>query len=74
MSDVPSITIYGKDTWPYTSEAREAYAGRGYAVDYRNAKASKTYLDEMLKLTGGDRRVPVLVESGRVTIGYGGTW
>jgi len=27
----------------------------------------------MLKLTGGDRRVPVLVESGRVTIGYGGT-
>jgi hypothetical protein len=27
----------------------------------------------MLALTGGERRVPVIVEDGRVTIGFGGT-
>jgi len=42
-------------------------------VDYRNAKASQAHLTEMLKVTNGDRRVPVIVEDGRVTIGYGGT-
>jgi hypothetical protein len=29
-------------------------------------------LDEMLKLSGGVRKVPVIVEKGKVTIGYGG--
>jgi len=27
----------------------------------------------MLKLTRGERAVPVIVENGKVTIGYGGT-
>jgi glutaredoxin 3 len=30
-------------------------------------------LEKMLALTGGDRRVPVLVQDGKVTVGYGGT-
>lgn len=30
-------------------------------------------MDEMLKLTGGDRKVPVLVEGEQVTVGFGGT-
>ena len=42
-------------------------------MDYRNAKASKVDLQEMLKHTLGQRDVPVIVENGRVTIGYGGT-
>jgi glutaredoxin len=42
-------------------------------VDYRNVKSSAADLAEMLKHTGGERRVPVIVEGGRVTIGYGGT-
>jgi hypothetical protein len=29
-------------------------------------------LDEMLEVTGGKRDVPVIVERGKVTIGYGG--
>ena len=28
---------------------------------------------EMLRLTKGDRHVPVLVEGGRVSIGFGGS-
>jgi len=30
-------------------------------------------LEEMLKLSGGRRQVPVVVEDGKVTVGYGGS-
>jgi hypothetical protein len=30
-------------------------------------------MDEMLVHTKGERRVPVMLEDGRVTVGYGGT-
>jgi glutaredoxin len=36
-------------------------------------KKSSSDLDEMLKKAGGKRQVPVVVEDGRVTIGFGGT-
>jgi glutaredoxin len=42
-------------------------------VDYRNVKKSKPDLEAMLGRTGGQRQVPVIVEDGRVTVGYGGT-
>jgi glutaredoxin 3 len=42
-------------------------------VDYRDAKTSKEQLAEMLVHTKGQRRVPVIVEGGHVTVGYGGT-
>lgn len=42
-------------------------------MSYRNVKASQPDLDAMLALTRGERRVPVMLEDGKVTIGYGGT-
>jgi glutaredoxin 3 len=42
-------------------------------VDYRNVKRSAADLDEMLGHSKGQRQVPVIVENGKVTIGYGGT-
>jgi hypothetical protein len=42
-------------------------------VDYRNVKASPDALAEMLRTSGGEREVPVIVEGGRVTVGFGGT-
>lgn len=42
-------------------------------MDYRNVKKSAPDLDAMLAAAGGERRVPVIVEEGRVTIGFGGT-
>jgi hypothetical protein len=30
-------------------------------------------MDEMLRYSNGQRRVPVIVEDGEVTVGYGGT-
>jgi len=36
-------------------------------------KADSAKLQEMLKLTGGTRQVPVILEGDKVTIGYGGS-
>jgi len=65
------IIIYGKAGWPYTKEARKAYGDRARFID---VERDSEKLQEMLKLTGGVRNVPVLVEGGKATIGYGGTW
>ena len=42
-------------------------------MDYRNVKKSPADLQEMLGLSGGRRQVPVVVEDGKVTVGFGGT-
>jgi glutaredoxin 3 len=38
-----------------------------------DVKAGKDSLEEMLKLSKGRRDVPVILEVGKVTIGYGGS-
>ena len=42
-------------------------------MDYRNARQDPRHLEAMLRFTEGQRNVPVIVEKGRVTVGYGGT-
>jgi len=69
-----SVRIFGKDTWPYTTSAREAYEDKGYEVQYHNVLKDKSLLDEMLKFSKGGRAVPVIVEGGKVSVGYGGSW
>ena len=66
------VVIYGKDSCPYTADAREHYGSRG-EVQYVNVKKDAAALRRMLELTEGQRRVPVIVEDGVVTIGFGGT-
>jgi len=69
------ILIFGKDTWPYTNQAREAFAKRGQDVKYVNVKADAENMKAMLKYSDGIRKVPVIVEQGNVTIGFnGGRW
>ena len=67
------VTIYGKDSCPYTQAAREDFARRGIAIDYINVKKNPAELQQMLTLSNGRRAVPVIVEDGKVTIGFGGT-
>ncbi len=66
------VIIYGKDSCPYTADARGHYGSRG-EMKYINVKKDADALRRMLELTGGQRRVPVIVEDGKVTIGFGGT-
>jgi glutaredoxin 3 len=36
-------------------------------------KADSAKLDEMLEFSKGERKVPVIVEDGKISIGYGGS-
>ena len=42
-------------------------------MDYRDVVRDPSLLDEMLRHSGGRRDVPVIVDGGEVTIGYGGS-
>ena len=44
----------------------------GKDVEYIDVVLSSTKLEEMLKLSDGQRNVPVIVENGKVTIGFKG--
>ena len=65
------VIIYGKSGWPYTDQARSAY---GKTATYYDVESNESKLDEMLKYSGGLRKVPVIVEGGKSKIGYGGSW
>jgi glutaredoxin len=68
---MPTV-IFGKDSCPYTLAALDEYRRRG-EVEYVNVKRSPADLDRMLVHSAGKRRVPVIVEGEKVTIGFGGT-
>lgn len=69
------ILLFGKDAWPYTRAAREAFAREGRQVEYFNVVKEPKHMDSMLKHSKGARKVPVIVEGEAVTIGFEGrTW
>ena len=47
--------------------------GKRGDVQYVNVKKDAAGMERMLELTGGKRRVPVIVIDGKVTVGFGGT-
>ena len=68
-----NVRIYGKNSCPYTTAAREDFVRRGYDVEYVDVVRDPARLADMLKLTPGQRRVPVIDQEGRITVGFGGT-
>ncbi len=67
------VVIYGKDGCPYTQAARDDYERRGVPFEYINVKKNAAELERMLAHSLGRRAVPVIVENGKVTVGFGGT-
>jgi glutaredoxin 3 len=67
------VQIFGKASCAYTNAARQDFKGRGYQVEYFDVKADPAAMGRFLELSGGERRVPLIVERGRVTVGFGGT-
>jgi glutaredoxin len=67
------VLIFGKDGCPYTQAACDHYVAENIPFQYLNVKKSPAELDKMLKYSKGARRVPVIVEGEKVTIGFGGT-
>jgi glutaredoxin 3 len=67
-----TVKIYGKDGCPFCDRARDDYNRRGYSVEYFNVKKDMELLKEMLVHSNGQRKVPTIIEEGRVTVGFGG--
>ena len=67
------IRIFGKDTCPYTQAARDHYLSLAVPFEYVNVRKNPVELERMLVLSQGRREVPVIVDDGKVTIGFGGT-
>jgi glutaredoxin 3 len=66
------VMIFGKDSCPYTQAARDDYKARDVPFEYVNVKKNPADLERMLTYSKGVREVPVIVEAGKVTIGFGG--
>ncbi len=67
------VLIFGKEQCPYTSAAIDDYSRRDVEFEYIDVKKDRAELERMLGYSGGNRRVPVIVDEGKVTIGWGGT-
>lgn len=61
--------IYGKEGCPHTLRARKALP-QAVFIDVLDEDANPQALADMLALSGGVRRVPVIVRAGGVQIGY----
>jgi glutaredoxin 3 len=68
-----SVRIYGKDMCPYTTAAREDYTKRKVPFEYINVLADPEKLKEMMRHSKGQRKVPVIVDGDKVTVGFGGS-
>jgi glutaredoxin 3 len=67
------VIIFGQDLCPYTSAARADFARRKIPFEYTNVLEDEAGLDRMLALTRGRRKIPVIVEAGKITVGFGGS-
>lgn len=66
------VTIFGKNSWPHTLAAREAYARKNRSVEYVSVIDDPHALEKMLVLSNGQRKIPVIVEGEQITVGFQG--
>ena len=66
------VEIFTKAGCPYCAGARDDLQKRGIAFAEHNVKADKKALRRMLELNGGQRRVPTIIQDGKVTVGFRG--
>ena len=67
------VLIFGKENCPYTAAARADFERRQVPFQYIDVRRNRAEMSRMLEFSQGHRRVPVIVEEGKVTIGFGGT-
>ncbi len=61
-------TLYVKTGCAYCEAKRRELLARGVAVIEVNVTEHPEAVPELLKLTKGERRVPVVVEAGRISV------
>ena len=68
------VLLYTTSGCPHCETMRAALAARGVTVDEIDVGMRRELVPELLKLTGGRRVVPVVVEDGKILIApEGGT-
>jgi len=67
------VLIFGQDLCQYTSAARADFSRRKILFEYINVLQDDAGLKRMLQLTKGGRKIPVILEAGKITVGFGGT-
>ena len=67
-----SVTIYTKPGCPFCMAVKADLKLKGVAYTEYNVKADAQRLEEMLRLNGGQRKVPTIVDGERVTVGFAG--
>jgi len=69
---MPDITIYTKEGCPYCAAAKKHYSDEGKAFNEIDVHSTPGAQDELLKLSNGQKIVPVIVGDGDVKLGFGG--
>lgn len=64
----PPVLLYTRPGCPFCDAQRAQLAERGARVHEIDVAAAPQAIPELLKLTGGRRIVPVVVEDGRVLV------
>jgi glutaredoxin len=64
----PSALLYVRAGCPHCAALRAALEARGVPVKEIDLSVRKAAIPELLKLTGGRRIVPVVVEGGVVSV------
>jgi glutaredoxin 3 len=67
------VLIFGQNLCQYTSAARADFTRRKIPFEYINVLEDEAGLERMVQLTNGRRKIPVIVDAGKITIGFGGT-
>ena len=70
-----TVELYGTSSCPYTTELREHLLWNQVVFEEFDVETDRAALQRLVALTGGRASVPVvpvLVEDGRVTIGWRG--
>jgi glutaredoxin len=71
---VAPVLLYTTSGCPHCDAMRAALAARGATVDEIDVGVRRELVPELLKLTGGRRVVPVVVEGGKILVApEGGT-
>lgn len=62
------VLLYSRGGCPHCDALRAALAARGAVVDEVDVGVRREAIPELLKLTGGRRVVPVVVDGGRILV------
>lgn len=66
------VQIYTKPGCPYCAAAKKHYENEGVEYDEFDVKSDNEIAQKAIKIAHGQRIVPVIVDNGKVKLGFGG--